>query len=227
MLHTAVQTLLYALLAGLSPVAFAATIAVMPAGRLKVLGFGTAFVLAQLLTCSVLVVIGVAATGSSRKSHPGLQAALELVLAAVLVRLAIHIRRRPAIARAPSNPRAQAMIERLGRLRFLTTLLAGLLLGIGGPKRLVVTALAATTITTAGLSDSGEAALVVFYGAIATIFVWVPVIVFLLFGDQAVGRLKSAQENAARRQPHVAVYALLVLAALLAIDAVGLLLTQG
>jgi hypothetical protein len=52
-LHAAIQLLLYALLAGLSPVAFAATIAVMPAGRLKVLGFGTAFVLAQSLTCSL------------------------------------------------------------------------------------------------------------------------------------------------------------------------------
>src|SRR5262249_10441066 len=189
----------------------------MPAGRLKVLGFGTAFVLAQLLTCSLLVIIGVAATGSSRKSHSGLQAALELVLAAVLVRVAIHIRRRPATARSSSKPRPHAVIERL----------AGLLLGIGGPKRLVVTALAATTITTAGLSDSGEAALVILYCAIATIFVWVPVIVFLLFGDQAIGRMKSAQENAARRQPHVTVYALLVLAAFLAIDAVGVLLAQS
>jgi hypothetical protein len=48
MLHPTLHVLLYALLSGLSPVAFAATIAVMPAGRVKVLGFGGAFVIAQL-----------------------------------------------------------------------------------------------------------------------------------------------------------------------------------
>ena len=64
------------------------------------------------------------------------------------------------------------MIERLGRLRFLTTLLAGLLLGIGGPKRLVLTALAATTITTSGIASSSEAALVVLYVGLATALVW-------------------------------------------------------
>jgi threonine/homoserine/homoserine lactone efflux protein len=147
-LHAAIQLLLYALLAGLSPVAFAATIAVMPAGRLKVLGFGTAFVLAQSLTCSLFVIIGVVATGSSRTSHPGVHASLEIALAAVLVWLASRLRRRPPAAREGASPRTQVMIERLGRLRFLTTLLAGLLLGIGGPKRLVLRALAATTITT-------------------------------------------------------------------------------
>ena len=51
-------------------------------------------------------------------------------------------------------------------------LVAGLLLGIGGPKRLVLTALAATTITTSALNDSGEAALVVLYVALATALVW-------------------------------------------------------
>jgi hypothetical protein len=43
MIHATVQLLLYALLAGFSALAFAATIAVMQAGRLKTLGFGTGF----------------------------------------------------------------------------------------------------------------------------------------------------------------------------------------
>jgi Sap, sulfolipid-1-addressing protein len=224
LLHAAIQLLLYALLAGLSPVAFAATIAVMPAGRLKVLGFGTAFVLAQSLTCSLFVIIGVAATGSSRKSHPGIHASLEIALAAVLVWLASRIRRRPRAATEGSNPRTQATIERLGRLRFLTTLLAGLLLGIGGPKRLVLTALAATTITTSGIDSSSEAGLVVLYAGVATALVWGPMILFVLLGDRAVALMKRAQNGVARRQPQVAVYALRLLAALLVIDAIGTLL---
>ena len=121
MLHGAIQALLYGLLAGLSPLAFAATLAVMSAGRLKALGFGTGFVAAQVLTCSVFVIVGVAATGSRRNSQPGLQATLEVLLALALTGLALRVRRRPSTAKESSSARTQALLERLGRLRFLTT----------------------------------------------------------------------------------------------------------
>jgi Sap-like sulfolipid-1-addressing protein len=223
MTHAVIQLLLYALLAGLSPVAFAATIAVMPAGRLKVLGFGTAFVVAQLLTCVLFVIIGVAAT--SRNNRPDLHASLELALAVALVWLAFQARLKPSAPRERSSPRTRAMLERLARLRFLTTLLAGLLLGIGGPKRLVLAALAASTITTSGIHYAGEAALVVIYVALATVLVWGPVILFVLLGDRSVALMKSAQREVAGRQPNVTVYALLVVATLLVIDAIGTLLS--
>jgi hypothetical protein len=74
-LDAAIQVLLYALVAGLSPLAFAATLSVMPAGRPKAFVFGAGFVGAQTLTCSVLVTIGIAATRSSSKSYPGFRAA--------------------------------------------------------------------------------------------------------------------------------------------------------
>ena len=119
------------------------------------------------------------------------------------------------------------MLARLGRLGFTTTALAGLLLGIGGPKRLVLTALAATTITTSGLADSGEAALVILYGAVATVLVWGPALLFVLLGDRSVALMKRGQQEAARRQPRVTVYALLVLAGFLVVDAIGTLLVQG
>lgn len=223
MLHAALQLLLYGLLAGLSPVAFAATIAVMPAGRPKVLGFGIAFVAAQALTCALLVIIGVAVTGLNR-SRPGVHAVLELATAAVLVWLAVQVRRKPQVPREGLSPRTQAMLDRLGRLRFITTVLAGLFLGIGGPKRLVLTALAATAITTAALDVSVNGILIVFYVAIASVLVWVPVVLFVLLGDRAVDRLEQAQRGVARRQPHVTFYALALLAAALAADALGVLL---
>jgi Sap, sulfolipid-1-addressing protein len=225
MLHAAIQVLLYGLLAGLSPLAFAATLAVMPAGRLKALGFGTGFVVAQVLTCSVFVIIGIAATGSRRESHPGIQATLEVLLALALTGLALRVRRRPPTAKESSNERMQALLERLGRLRFLTTVVAGFLLGIGGPKRLVLTGLAATTIVIAGVSDAREAVLVVVYVAVATALVWGPVILVGLLGKRAVSLMEGAQGEVGRRQPRVTVYALLVLAALLIIDAIAVLLT--
>lgn len=226
MLHAAIQLLLYGLLACLSPLAFAATIAVTQAGRLKALGFGTGFVAAQFLTCALFVGIGVAATGDGTRSHPGIQVLLEVALAVTLGGVALRVRRRPPTEGEGSSERTRAVLERLGRLHFLTAILAGLFLGIGGPKRLLLTAFAATTITTAGLSNSGEAAFVVLYVALATALVWGPVVLFVLLGERAVALMKGAQEEVARRQPVVTVYALLLLAALLVIDAIGVLLSQ-
>jgi Transposase DDE domain len=76
MLHAAIQVVLYGLLAGFTALGFAATLTVMPSGWLNALGFGAGFVGAQTLTCSVLVIFGIAATGSSEKSHFGYVAQL-------------------------------------------------------------------------------------------------------------------------------------------------------
>jgi len=224
MSHATIQLLLYALLAGFSALAFAATLAVMQAGRLKTLGFGTGFVLGQVFTCSLFVIVGVVVTGASERTHSALLATLELLLALLLIGVALRFRRVPPVETQGSSERTRAVLERLGRMRFLTTSIAGFLLGIGGPKRLVLTALAATAITTAGVRDAGEAALVVWYCALATVLVWGPVIVYVLLGDRAVGIMTRAQQRLARRQPGVKVYALLVLAGLLILDAVSLLL---
>jgi hypothetical protein len=177
----------------------------MQAGRLKALGFGAASVLAQLATCSVFVLIGVAVTGSRRKSHPTLQATLTILLALALVALALSIRRRPPRTPHGSSERTEALLERLGHLHFLTTLLAGLLLGIGGPKRLVLTALAATAITTAGLDDSEQALLVGLYVAVASALVWGPVIVFELVGRRVFALMNRAQEWVADHHPDAVV----------------------
>ena len=233
MLDASIEVLLYGLLAGLSALAFAATLAVMPGGRLKTLGFGAGFVGAQALTCSVFVTIGVASAGSGSKGHAGIRVGLELALAVALIALAFRVRQRPPNTNNPSSPgesagaaRTRALLERLGRLRFLTTFSAGLLLGVGGPKRLVVTSLAATTIVTAGVGDAGMATLSVVYVTLATALVWGPAVVFLLFGKRVIGLMEGAEGQVARRQPQISVYALLVLATLLVVDALGVLLTQ-
>ena len=224
MIHATLQLLFYALLAGFSALAFAATIAVMQAGRLKTLGFGTGFVIGQVFTCSLFVILGVVVTGASKRTHSVLLATLELLLALLLIAAAARFRRAPRVDTEGSSERTQAVLERLGRMRFLTTSIAGLVLGIGGPKRLLLTALAATAITTAGVGDAAEAALVVWYCALATVLVWAPVIVYVLLGDRAVGVMTRAQQRLARHQPGVKVYAVLVVAGMLILDAVSLLL---
>ncbi len=66
----------------------------------------------------------------------------------------------------------------------------------------------------------------VVYVTVATALVWGPVILFVLLGERAVALMKRAQREVARRQPEIAVYALLALAAMFAIDAVGVFATQ-
>ena len=55
---------------------------------------------------------------------------------------------------------------------------------------------------------------------------WVRVILFTLFGEQVVALMKRAQEEVVHDRPQVTVYALLLLAAMFAIDAASVLLTQ-
>jgi hypothetical protein len=50
-------------------------------------------------------------------------------------------------------------------------------------------------------------------------------ILFLLLGKRVIAHMAAAQGEVGRRQPQVTVYALLILAALLVLDAVSVLLT--
>jgi hypothetical protein len=224
MLHAFVQLFLYALLAGLSALALTATIAVMQAGRLKALGFAAGFVLGQALTCSAFVIVGVAVTGAGAKTHSSVQASAEVLVALFFIWLALRIRRRPPAPSEGTSERAQALLERLRRLRFSTTAVAGFLLGIGGPKRLLLTAFAATAVTAAGVTSSREAALVLWYVALATLVVWGPILLFELLGERTVGLMSSVQAPIARHQPEIKVYVLLLLAAGLLVDALTIVL---
>ena len=94
-----------------------------------------------------------------------------------------------------SDARRQALVARLGRLRFITTVFAGFVLGIGGPKRLVLTSLAATTIVAAGLGDGSEAVLVVLYVTLATALVWGPAALFVILGERAVTWIERVQKE--------------------------------
>jgi len=223
-LRDAIQLLLYALLAAFSPLAVAATMTAIQAGRRQALGFGVGFVVGQLVTCAIFVILDFAAVGSSRRSYPGIRAPLAIALAVVLLWLAERVRRRPPPAGRETRSRAHALLARLSRLGYLTTLAVGMLLGIGGPKRLVLTALAAAVVATSAAGDSGQAELVVVYVAVATALVWAPIVFYVVRGEKAIALMQSAEESARRHQPKVTIYALRGLAALLVIDAIGVLL---
>jgi hypothetical protein len=91
-----------------------------------------------------------------------------------------------------------------------TAFAVGLALGVGGPKRLVLTGLASASITAAGVDGAGEAALVLWYCALATIVVWAPVLAELVAGKRAVDKADGAFHWLSRHHRPVTVWALLI-----------------
>jgi hypothetical protein len=172
--NAALPLILYAFVAAASPLGLAATVTVLRTGRAQALGLASGVVLGQLLTCAVLVLIG-AASVNHRMKRPVVEGVVELVLGAALLVLASVIHHRPQQAH-PDSGRSEQILDRLRRVHGTTAFAVGLALGVGGPKRLVLTGLAAASITAAGVDGAGEAALALWYCALATVVVWAPVL---------------------------------------------------
>jgi hypothetical protein len=223
---TYLNLMAYAVLATLTPVGFAMTVAVFESGRLKAGAFAVAFVSAQLATCALLVTAGASTDPGGGRDRPTLRAVLELVFGLALLVLAARVRR-PSDSRAGSRDgRARALLERLRRLRIVTAIAAGLLLGVGGPKRLVLTALAAAAIVTSGAGTSEAAALVTAYTIVATFLVWAPVVAFELAGDRVLAFMGTVEGWLRRHQQAVALYSLAPIGLLAIVDALWTLLSR-
>jgi hypothetical protein len=218
------QLILYGLLAMLSPLGFAATLAVIQSGRFKALGFGIGFVAGQLLACAILVAAGAAVIPGRESGHQTFRSVLAIGLGVAVLWLAVMIRRRPESATPRSNGRSQEVLERLGRLRVGTALVAGLVLGIGGPKRLVLTALAAASISASTADGSKAAVSVILYTLIATLLAWAPIVGFQVFGDRAVASLDASQRWLSRHQRPATYYSLLLVGILAIAEGVAGLL---
>ena len=215
MIREALQLVPYALLAAISPTVFAATLVVIGSGRIKALLFGIGFVAGQLLACAILVLLGGIAIPDRKANHPTFQALVEVGLGIALLWLALRVSRRPPVEHKEPSPRTQAVYDRLKRLHVLTAFFAGLLLGIGGPKRLVLTAIASSSIAASGVVGAEEVGLILWYVGLAAVLVWVPVTVFVLLGDRAVAYLGAAQKWLSGHQHQATIYGLVVLGVVL------------
>ena len=226
MLGEAVRLIPYALLAALSPLGFAATITVMKTGRLTALGFALGVLLGQLLACAswspseahrsrlatrtIPPSRGCSSSGSASPSS-GLQRSFPIVP-------------RGALHRSGRSGRSKEVLERLARVRPFTALVAGLMLGIGGPKRLVLTALASASIAAAGVGGADRGALILWYSALATVVVWLPILGYVLLGQWAVTWLDRGLEWLTRHQRSASISVLVVVAVVLFVDAAVTLL---
>ena len=94
----------------------------------------------------------------------------------------------------------------------------GLPLGIGA-KRLIVTFLAATTVALAGLDRTAEVSLFALYVTIATLVVWVPVGLYLIFGKRADESMARTRLWITEHEDRLTVVTALVLGLLFVADA--------
>lgn len=206
-----VELFVLAVVATLSPLGFAAMLAVIASGRLKALVFASAFVGGQLLACGVLVFLRAAVAPHQRRDFPTLRGVLELLFGAALLCVAAFVRSRPDATEVASTPGSTALFDRLRRLHVATAAAAGVLLGIGGPKRLVLTALAAISIGASTADGAHAAALVVAYTLLATLLVWAPILAFAILGERVTAALDGTQRWLERHQRSLAFWASLTI----------------
>src|SRR3954469_8516051 len=161
-----------------------------------------------MVACALVVVIDVGLIPGRDHDNTVLRGALELAFGLGLIWLAVTYRRRSFPNTVPSADRSGELLERLRRLRPLTALLGGLVLGIGGPKRLLLSCLAGTSIDASGADGSKTVGLVLAYSALATLLVWVPVLAFAIAGHRVAPKLDAAQRSLTRHERGTGFYSL-------------------
>jgi threonine/homoserine/homoserine lactone efflux protein len=187
------RTLLFALVAAASPVALLATLAVLTSRRGRANGtvYLVGFLLGQSIAFLVALLIGSAAT-TDRDGNEELAAALELAFGLFRLALAWPQRRRSGEG-GEGRSRMKAMLERLRGLRPGTAFSVGMLLGVGGVKRLSITVVAGATVGIAGLRPIEDVLLGALYVLVAAVLVWPPVGVYLVAGDRADRWMEAAE----------------------------------
>jgi hypothetical protein len=224
--HETTQTLLFALVAGLSPLALLSTLAALGSGRGRLNGtlFALGFLVTQSLVLLVAILLGSAATPNRERNHETLAAVLELVLGVALLAFAAHGRLSEVPAERPGESRTAAVLARLRHLRPATAFSVGSLLGVGGVKRLTITLFAGATIALTGYLPAAKAGLGALYVVIASALVWLPVGVYVVAGSRADGWAASAQERLVANGHRFTVASTVVFGVLLIGHAIVLLL---
>ncbi len=190
------HTVLYGILAGASALAAAAVVVVLRSEhtRLHGIAFAIGFIAAQALVCALALWLGTDSLPQTGSAHAVATAVVQLLLGIALLVAAQRVRHphpQPIVPREPGplmqklRARQTAALDRIGALDTGPVVGAGALLGIGGPKRLLLTILATAGIATAQVSATEETTLVVVYVLLATVLVWVPVLLAVVWGNRA------------------------------------------
>ena len=194
MLETTWRVLVFALVAGLSPIAIVSTLAVLTSrrGRTNGLAFVTGFMLAQSAIFLAAFFVGSAAT-TDQEGNEHLAAGLELAFGVALLAIAWPQRGNRKTGPDGGGARTKALLERLRGLRPVTAFSFGAMLGVG-VKLLKLSIVAGGTVGVAGLLLVEEVALGLLYLLVAGLLVWIPVGVYVVAGAQADDWMAAAED---------------------------------
>ena len=227
MTSTTFRVLLYALVAATSPLALGATLAVLRSrhARINGLAFAIGFVATQAAVCLLAFVFDAASLAELDDSQHTIGSVLALLFGIALLCAAGYLWQHPRHHEArPLRPRTRAMLTRLEQLSLPAALGTGIALGFGGPKRLSVTIVVAATISSADLALDQEVSLVVLYVLTATVLVWIPVVLFVVFGARSSDMMTTAQEWVYAHEQPLTFWPTLVLGVVLVVEALSSLL---
>jgi hypothetical protein len=185
------RILLYGVLAAASPTTLLAVLVVLLSGRGRVNGIAFA---AGFLFGGVAAFLTAFFVGStiSNEHHGSFRSYAELALGVVLIAVAWRARRAPEPMEAGGRSGMDTLFGRLEHIRPALSFSLGVALGVG-TKRLIITAVAATTVAFAGLSSTEEAGLACLYVVVGGLSVWLPVAVYLIAGERADDWISNAK----------------------------------
>jgi hypothetical protein len=218
------HALFYALAAAASPLALTATFVVIRSARPRTNGiaFLSGFLLGTAIASGLGLLLGQAAV-ERLDSHEALEAVLGLLLGIVLLTVGLRARHESP-GPEPEGSRASAILAGLGNVRPAAAFSMAGLLGFGGPKRLVLTFLAMTSVGAASLGDVESGTLVVGYIAVATVLVWVPVGIVIVAGERAAVILERGQSWLTEHAVALRVWLSIGIGAALVVDGLARLL---
>ncbi len=185
MIYAGAQVLFYGLAAAASALTLSATFVAIRSERPRVnaIAFLSGFLSGTVIACALGLALGQAAV-DRLDSHDVLKAVVTLLFGLVLIAIGLRARRvRPQSELRGS--RATAILSGLRNVGPAATFSMAGLLGFGGPKRLLLTFLAMTSVTEADLADIVDLALVVVYVVVSTLLVSVSVGIVVLAGERA------------------------------------------
>lgn len=188
------HVLLYAVAAAASPLVLTATFIVLRSER--ACRNGIAFLGGVLLGTCIASGLGLFLGNAAVEqidSHGTIEGVLTLLLGLVLLLIGLRAQHSSLRPETEGSSRASAILAGLRNVRPAAAFSIAGLLGLGGPKRLVLTFLAMASISEAGIGGAGDITLIVTYIVIATALVWVPVGIVVVAGDRAAVILEHGQ----------------------------------
>ena len=190
-MYDTARILLYGLVAAASPTTVLAVLVVLVSerGRANGITFAAGFLFGSV--AAFLTLFFVSSTISTQH-HGSVRSYVELALGVVLIAVAWRARRPREPTEAGGRAGMEALFGRLEHIRPALAFSLGVALGVG-TKRLIITAVAATTVALSGLSRAEETGLAGLYVVVGGLSVWLPVSVYLIAGKRADNWIANAK----------------------------------